>query len=239
MSERDDFSRGYIKGFREGLFDAWNELVKLANRGYAPRELKIMLTNSRSALNEKVDHKKTDIERALGRRIFSEEKEITPGLSASDLSPGMSICFKEERPKNGIELLKKFADDGLELLSISRKHPQEFRELLGIEKEMIWLTKSESNGLEDGRIRFISPTNLPIIAETIREFLDGTTEGVIFLEGLEYLFTQNDFNSVLRFIQLINEQVLLKKGYLILSVNPTTMDPREFSLVEREMSQVA
>ncbi|MDQ1372554.1 MAG: hypothetical protein QG582_1472, partial [Candidatus Thermoplasmatota archaeon] len=62
--------------------------------------------------------------------------------------------------------------------------------------------------------------------------------GAVIIEGLEYMTTQNDFKSVLRFVQLINEQVVLDKGYLIIPVDEGTMDPKDFSLVEREMSQV-
>jgi hypothetical protein len=32
--------------------------------------------------------------------------------------------------------------------------------------------------------------------------------------------------------------VVLDKGYLLVPVDKATMDPREFSLIEREMSQV-
>lgn len=238
MSEGDDFSKGYIKGFKEGLLESWNELVKLASRGYTTRELKIMLQNSRSALNDRVENKKREIETALGRRIFGEEEPVSFAGGITDLSPGMSICFKEVQPEKGLDLIGKLLVEGHELLSISRKHPERFMEKLGPQKKMIWLTKSEGT-ITDEEVKFVSPTNLPVLAEEIRAFLDKKEGGQVFLEGIEYLCTQNDFKSVLKFTQLVNEQVLLKKGYLILSANPSTMDPREFSLIEREMSQVA
>lgn len=238
MSEGDDFSKGYIKGFMEGLLESWNELVKLASRGYTARELKIMLQNSRSALNERVENKKTEIEKALGRKIFGEDEAASFAGGITDFSPGMSICFKEDKPVKGLELIGKLIEEGHELLSISRKHPEKLMEKIGPQEKMIWLTKSEGT-ISGPDIRFVSPTNLPVLAEEIRSFLDEKEGGQIFLEGIEYLCTQNDFKSVLKFTQLINEQVLLKKGYLILSANPSTMDPREFSLIEREMSQVA
>ena len=238
MSEGDDFSKGYIKGFKEGLLESWNELVKLASRGYTTRELKIMLQNSRSALNDRVEQKKMEIEKALGREIFGEASTASSAGGITNLSPGMSICFREDQPVKGLELIIELLADGHELLSISRKHPEKLMQKLGHQDKMIWLTKSEE-GISDLEIKFVSPTNLPVLAEEIRSFLDEKEGGQIFLEGIEYLCTQNDFKSVLKFTQLVNEQVLLKKGYLILSANPSTMDPREFSLIEREMSQVA
>jgi len=237
MGDDSEFSRGYIKGFKEGLFNAWDELVKLTGRGYTPRELQIMIKSTRSALLQKVERKMAEIEEALGRKIFSREEEIA-GVALSDLMPGMSLCFKEERAEKGVEFAKKLREKGAELLSISRIHPDQIRARLNIDGEMIWLTKSELT-LNEKNIEFVSPTNLPVLAEAIHEFLEKKGGNVIFIEGLEYLCTQNDFKSVLKFIQLINEQVVIKKGFLILSIKPSTMDPREFSLVERELSQVA
>jgi hypothetical protein len=85
---------------------------------------------------------------------------------------------------------------------------------------------------------YVSPNNLARLASTVREFLSRNENGAVTIEGLEYLNTQNDFKSVLKFIQLIDEQVVLDKGYLLIPVDKATMETREFSLVEREMSQV-
>jgi len=238
MEEKEDFSHGYIKGFKEGLIEAWNELMKLTGRGYTSRELQIMVKSARTALMQRVEQKMTEIEKALGRKIFIEESELKSGVSISDISPGMSICFKEEHPKKGLSYVKSLMEEGLNVLSISRKHPDIIRDKFGVKGKMIWLTKSEQTSADENS-EFISPTSLPLLAESIQEFLDLNLGGIIFVEGLEYLCTQNDYKSVLKFIQLINEQVLLKKGYLVISANPDTMDTREFSLIEMEMAQVA
>ena len=84
----------------------------------------------------------------------------------------------------------------------------------------------------------MSPNNLAHLASAIRDFLSKGENGAVIIEGIEYLTTQNDFKSVLKFIQLINEQVVLDKGFMIVPVVEGTMDPKDFSLVEREMSQV-
>jgi len=241
MGDENEFSKGYLKGYKEGLIEAWDELIKLAGKGYTPRELQIMIKSSRPLLDEKVDQKIAAIEKALGKRIFTEQSPTErKGESQLDLIPGMSVLFKEERPEKGPTAVSSISKGGSKLLSISRMHPDQLKGRYGFEGSMIWLTKSEYSRNEESaeHIEFVSPNSLPVLAEAIQQFLYSHTGGVVFLEGLEYLSTQNDFKSVLKFVQLINEQVLLKKGFLVLSVNPSTMDQREFSLIEREMSQV-
>lgn len=243
MGNDEDFSRGYIKGYKEGLQKAWDELVKLTSKGYTPRELQIMVKSSQPMLAQFVDGKIAEIEKISGKKIFTEEKpEVPKSQSSAPMNPGMSICFKEDRPERGPAIIKELITRGSKLLSISRMHPDQLRSRFGFEGRMIWLTKSETPSeakSPEEHIDFVSPNSLPVLADAIQQFLSGSNNGVIFLEGLEYLSTQNDFKAVLRFVQLINEQVLLKKGILILSANPTTMDLREFSLIEREMTQIA
>jgi Protein of unknown function (DUF835) len=243
MGNEDDLYRGYIKGYKEGLQRAWDELIKLTSKGYTPRELQIMVKSSQPILSQFVESKKAEIEKALGRKIFTEEKvDATKEPAAAPMSPGMSICFREDRPERGPSIVKELITRGSPLLSISRMHPDQLRTRFNFEGRMIWLTKSEtpSDGKDPGEhIDFVSPNSLPLLADAIQQFLVNNSSGVIFLEGLEYLMTQNDFKGVLRFVQLISEQVQLRKGILILSANPTTMDPREFSLIEREMTQIA
>jgi hypothetical protein len=243
MANEEDFAKGYIKGYKEGLQKAWEELVRLASRGYTPKELQIMVKSSQTMLMQSVDVKIAELEKSLGRKLSGDEKAgAQKGHTLAPMGPGMSICFKEERPERGPGIVRELLAHGSKVLSISRMHPDQLRSRFGFEGRMIWLTKSESVGeprTPEEKIDFISPTNLPVLADAIQQFLSEQSNGAVFLEGLEYLTTQNDFKGVLRFVQLMNEQVLLRKGILIISVNPATMDPREFSLIETEMTQVA
>jgi len=240
MGDETEFSKGFIKGYKEGLFEAWDELAKLAAKGYSPKELQIMIKSSRQMLDNKIDEKIAQIEKTLGRKIFIDETLAESTPSGIALYPGTSILFREERPEKGPATIKSLIKEGAELLSISRMHPDQLEDRFKISGEMIWLTKSEyiSDSNSDSHIEFISPNSLPVLAEAIQQFLGSNSGGVIFLEGLEYMVSQNDPKSVLRFIQLINEQVLLRKGYLVMSVNPIAMDQKDFSLIEREMTQV-
>ena len=243
MANDEEFSKGYIKGYKEGVQKAWEEMVKLTLKGYTPKELQIMVKSSQQMLMQSVDTKIAELEKTLGKKLFTDEKGKAPkGHDIAPMSPGMSVCFREERPERGPEIVRELLDHGSKLLSISRMHPDQLRARFGFEGKIIWLAKAESTSEQkaaEDSVEYVSPNNLPVLAEAIQQFLADHSNGVIFLEGLEYLTTQNDFKAVLRFVQLMNEQVLIRKGILIMSANPSTMDSREFSLIEKEMSQVA
>jgi len=72
----------------------------------------------------------------------------------------------------------------------------------------------------------------------IIDFLDGNNGGVLLLEGLEYLNSHNSFKALVNFFQKLNEDVKTRGCSLIVSVNQTAFDPKQFSLLESEMSQI-
>ncbi|MDQ1371818.1 MAG: hypothetical protein QG582_733 [Candidatus Thermoplasmatota archaeon] len=240
MSQEEDFARGFIKGFEEGLKGAWEEIIKLSTKGYTSRELQIMAKSKKSMLFQTVQQKAEELERALGTKILTQAPPPAAPAAKADLRPGWSYVVKEERPDKGFSIFASLIGGGARGLCISRTHPDTLKQKYGFEAETIWLTKSETSQGSAGKTgaEFVSPNNLARLASAVREFLSKGESGAVIIEGLEYMTTQNDFKSVLRFVQLINEQVVLDKGYLIIPVDEGTMDPKDFSLVEREMSQV-
>ncbi len=70
MSAEEDSARGYIKGFQEGLQEAWDEIIKLSTKGYTSRELQIMAKTKKSMLFQRVQQKVDELERALGKKLY-------------------------------------------------------------------------------------------------------------------------------------------------------------------------
>ena len=242
MSQEEDFAKGFLRGFQEGLQDAWEEIIKLSTKGYTSRELQIMAKSKRSMLSQRVNEKANELERMLGKRIFSAvpAKPDDSSPAKVELMPGWSYVVREERPDRSFAMFSGLLSSGGRGLCISRTHPDILKQKYGFEAQSLWLTKTESQQSKPASkgMEYVSPNNLAHLASAIRDFLAKDESGVVIIEGLEYLNTQNDFKSVLKFIQLINEQVVLDKGYLLVPVDKATMDTREFSLIEREMSQV-
>lgn len=241
MAQEDDYAKGFIKGFQEGLEAAWDEIIKLSTKGYTSRELQIMAKTKKSMLYQKVQQKADELERATGRKIFVQDVVGPPPLKPQvQFIPGWSYLIKEGRPERSFAMFVTILSQGGKGLCISRTHPDVLKQKYGFDAESLWLTKTErQNGsAKPSEPEYVSPNNLAHLASAIREFLEKGEKGAVIIEGLEYLNTQNDFKSVLKFVQLINEQVVLDKGFLIIPVDGATMDAKDFSLVEREMSQV-
>lgn len=243
MAPEDDSAKGYIKGFQDGLQEAWDEIIKLSTKGYTSRELQIMAKTKRAMLFQRVQQKVADLEQALGRKLSlgdAAAPAAAPTTPPVQLLPGWSYAIKEDRPERSFAMFSALISKGGRGLCISRTHPDILKQKYGFEAESLWLTKTEATqgAPETKGIEYVSPNNLAHLASAIRDFLSQGENGAVIIEGIEYLTTQNDFKSVLKFIQLINEQVVLDKGFLIMPVVEGTMDPKDFSLVEREMSQV-
>ena len=241
MAQEDDSARSYIKGFQEGLQEAWDEIIKLSTKGYTSRELQIMAKTKKSMLYQRVQQKVDELERMLGRKLSTDQAAPSaPAKMPAELTPGWSYVIKEDRPERSFSMFTTLLSRGARGLCISRTHPDILKQKYGFKADALWLTKTET-AQSSGNVKgteYVSPNNLAHLASAIRDFLSKGENGAVIIEGLEYLNTQNDFKSVLRFFQLINEQIVLDKGYLIVPVDEGTMDSKDFSLIEREMSQV-
>ncbi len=238
MTQEEDFAKGFIKGYHDGMQEAWEEIIKLSTKGYTSRELQIMAKTRKSMLPQRIREKADELERMLGRKLFTEEAQPSKAEGSAELMPGWSYVVREERPEKTFSLFASLLSKGVPGLCISRTHPDVLRQKYGCAATTLWLTKTEQGSEKKKGLEFVSPNNLAHLASSVREFLSKSDGGAVVIEGLEYLNTQNDFKSVLKFIQLLNEQVVLDKGYLLIPVDDSTMDAREFSLIEREMSQV-
>jgi len=118
-------------------------------------------------------------------------------------------------------------------LAISRQHPDLIRQKYGLEKTPIyWL--ATRTGTE-----VISPTNLGILTHTMVKFIDDSGCGVILLDGLEYLVSNNDFNKVIRVINQVNDHIAQSRCRLIVPVDPRAFDSKELALLERSMERIA
>ena len=55
------------------------------------------------------------------------------------------------------------------------------------------------------------------------------------MEGLEYLISQNSYQIILHFVQLINDKIMLNNSIIIIPIDPMVLSERELHLLERDM----
>ena len=236
MSEREDYARGYLRGFEDALNEVWAEVMSFGSRQYSSQELQMLARTRKGTVQQAVSAKRTELERLLGVTISSEKKGDVTTIT---MSPGSSVLVREERPDRGFSIFGSLLARGSSGLSVTRTEPSRVIEKYGLNADaisFIWLTRIEKEEIVQNGRRYGIGNSLPNLAAGIRSFY-GKQEGcAVLLEGMEYLITQFDFRPVLKFIQMIAEQAEYSRGYLIITADHRSLDERDYRLLEKEMT---
>jgi archaellum biogenesis ATPase FlaH len=86
-----------------------------------------------------------------------------------------------------------------------------------------------------GRDNAIRPKDLEKLSVALEQFLSQSGGGIVLLDGLEYLITNNNFITVLRLIQSLRDQVAINQSILLMAVNRSTLESHQLNLLEREV----
>ena len=254
----------YARGYRDALEDVWEEVRKMATKGYTSHELQIMVKSKEYASKKKIGEIVDDLEaQAQASEIIdAEEPEIsvvgvhgaTPVVSV-EVRPHISYLIKEPKPERCYGMFQKELGNDRPGLIIARTSPFQIRDKYDIGKtQVIWLTMSEKSdeGLPPSALgmdmegvtpygvtdEYVSPSNLAGLFAILVNFLDGNEGAVICMDGIEYLISHNEFSSVFKFIQTTKEKVEGRAANLFMSLNPNSLEPRQFSLIQSEMGEV-
>jgi isoleucyl-tRNA synthetase len=162
---------------------------------------------------------------APSRPAFEED-------AAQLLKDSSSYLVLEATPEEALRLFQLAQATGKRGLVITRTFPQKVRERLGgAETLILWLSNV---GKEEDTVR---PKDLEKLSLAVEQFL-ARERGVILLDAIEYLVTNNNFITVLRLIQSIRDQVAINNGVFLISVNPSALDPHQLTLLQKEVDQV-
>jgi len=89
----------------------------------------------------------------------------------------------------------------------------------------LWLTKINAENT-------IDPLRLPAIMNYLISNADENT--VVLIDGLEYLVVENGFNSVLKFLTALKDNLLLRGATLLIVLDPSTLSENELAAIKRE-----
>ncbi len=146
------------------------------------------------------------------------------------LERGSCYMIEEEKPEKSYKIFKQIVEKGAVGLCITREFPDKIRKKFEIPEgmPMVWLSNSEAENA-------FKPVELGKLLYKIEKFLEKNSNSLILFSGVEYLITQNNYSSVLKLIQLLNEQIAMRNALLIMPVSPSALDKKEFKLIEREV----
>jgi hypothetical protein len=224
----DELKKAFLKGYDEGLKAAWREIGVLTTRGYSSTELSVMAKSKMAVLYRDVE--------AMAARLAEEgggQVDVKP--VEHEVGGRGAYLVREPKADRIFEIFVDMVKAGARGLCITRIHPDELRARPGYaDVGFIWLSKSP--GKKEKGVAVAEPTDLVEIASAISEFAADGGDAAVLLEGLEYMISQNGFASVLRFLQKVNENIVLSKSYLLISANPAAMKEQEYKLLAREVA---
>jgi hypothetical protein len=169
---------------------------------------------------------KLDIATRTEKRARSKQKY---GLRA-----GLLFMIKERKADRAFEVFTDLVTHDCPGLCITRSSPGIVREEHGLkETPIVWLTNNETD-----KERCLPPTDIPRLHLAVTDFMEKAKDGVILLDGLEYLATNNNFQTVLKLVQLFRDKVMLYNGRMIIPVVPGALGDKEIGFLEKEMENL-
>ncbi len=155
--------------------------------------------------------------------------------SAPALAPGNSYLFTDKGVAKAYEAFKRLLEEGRRGLVITRTHPVRVQQQYGLDCPIMWIAKNIKTNTGVGVIN-LEPTRLMKIHSTVSDFIKVNPGSVVLLDGLEYLITENGFSSVMKAVQLTNEEVAMSGALLLVPIDPRTMETQQLGYLEREFS---
>jgi len=165
---------------------------------------------------------------SCGASLRMEAAEEPEAPKAQGLQDGYSYLIKDDRSDRSYELFMTELKKGRRGFCITRNYPVKIRGKYDLgETPIVWLSNV---GKEDS----LRPKDLEKLNYSLEQFLS-QGQGVVLLDGLEYLITNNNFLTVLRFVQSLRDQAAINNSIMLMVLNPSTLDANELNLLEKEV----
>ncbi|MDH3366022.1 MAG: isoleucine--tRNA ligase [Thermoplasmata archaeon] len=146
-----------------------------------------------------------------------------------ELERSFSYLVEEDKPETSYKLFIDTLKKGVKGYCITRNYPAKIRSKFDLKDvPIIWLSNV-------GRDSTIRPKDLEKLSLSLEQFLSQENGGIVLLDGLEYLITNNNFITVLRLIQSLRDQVAINQSILLMAVNRSTLESHQLNLLEREV----
>ena len=175
-----------------------------------------------------------DLSEISGLKITPIMENAVDTTQLYHLEPGgMYIVDKQ----NGPDYMDIFADQvkhNIQGLYVTRQNPKRIREQYGLEKTpIIWLNASEISKDEN----CIKPDNLSGLGATLSKFMAEANDGLILLDGTEYLMMRNSFDSLLKFVHFLNDKLMQSNCRILFCMDTLTLDERQYHMLLSEMQK--
>lgn len=175
-----------------------------------------------------------DLSEITGLKIIPISENASEVAQKYYFEKGLMHLFDKSKGDNYVDVFADQVKHDNQGLFITRHNPKKMREKYGLEKTpIVWLNGSDMGTGEN----CIKPENLTGLSTTINKFMAEADNGLVLLDGVEYLITRNGFDSVLKFIHSLNDRVMIKNCTVIVCIDSLTLDPRQYHFMLTEMTE--
>jgi predicted hydrocarbon binding protein len=170
----------------------------------------------------------------VGKEEFAPAAEAVGAASGKgsqfNLERGFSYILEEDRAEKSYEIFMDYVTNGAQGLLITRDYPEKIRQKYNLKKTpILWLSNAESEVA-------IEPVQLGKLYHKVEDYLKKSSNSIIMLSGIEYIITQNNYTSALKFLQLVRDQIAIHDAIFIVPISASTINERDLKMMEREMN---
>lgn len=147
------------------------------------------------------------------------------------ISKSSTYLLIDEEKEKSFKIFRSLIGTDQAGFCVSRKFPDKIREKYGLsDVKIVWLSNV-------GKGSAVGPKELDKLSLEVEGFLS-SPGGVILFMGIEYLITNNDFNTVLHLIQSLKDQVAIKEAVLLIPIRKNAIEEQHLDMLESEIDKV-
>lgn len=160
--------------------------------------------------------------------------ELVGVFEGIDFHRGSSYLIRSEDPGRLYSIYNSLVEGMDGGLCISRSFPQKMMDKYEVTKgDFVWMTTNTV-----GHDRCVNPTNISMLHMAIIDFVRNTPHGIVTLEGVEYLISNNGFDPILRLLHALNDKITVSNCVLLVTMDEHTVAPREMRILEKDFERV-
>jgi hypothetical protein len=155
------------------------------------------------------------------------EEKKAKHLRRFGLEKGKVFLARDKNDKTSFSMFK-YLTSVLPGLAVVRVNPA----TLGYSKEgvkFIWLSESEGENC-------INPSDIEDLYNEIKEFVKKQKEGIILLQGIDYIISGTNFKTLLRILRLLKDELSSSNNLIIVSFNQDLLNKEEAEKLKSEFN---